>query len=426
MSAALEPGVELTTLPNGLRVITHQMPHLQSATLGVWVASGSRHESKALHGISHLLEHMAFKSTMSRTTRQMAEEIEAVGGEINASTGAETTAYYARVLAPDTGLALELLADMLLNPRFDPEELARETGVIVQEIAGARDQPDDIVFEQAEDAAFAKQALGRPILGTKQSVTRITPDDLREHVRRNYSAARMVISAAGAVTHDAIVRHAKTLFGGSFEGESQSSEPAKFVGGVRLADKAFEQHHVLLAFEGPSYLDPQFYDAQVLTGILGGGTSSRLFQKVREEHGLCYGIDAFGWSYADSGVVGVHAATSSSQVRELMTMVAGEIRDLADKGPNAAELQRTKAQIRAGILMSLESSAARAEQMARHVLVHGAPVGSSDLIGRIDKVSADDIRGLARKVFGAKSFVWSEVGPGAKGKYASDTIALLG
>jgi predicted Zn-dependent peptidase len=421
----LEPGVELTTLANGLRIITHRMPHLQSATLGVWVASGSRHESKAMHGISHLLEHMAFKSTLTRSTRQMAEEIEAVGGEINASTGAETTAYFARVLAPDTGLALELLADMLLNPKFDPEELARETGVIVQEIAATADQPDDLVFEQAEDAAFSKQALGRPILGTRASVSRITPDDLRAHVRRNYSPVRMVVSAAGAVTHKDIVRHAEALFGRSSVPESQTAEPARFTGGVRLADKSFEQHHVLLAFEGPSYLDPRYYGAQVLTGVLGGGTSSRLFQKVREEHGLCYGIDAFSWSYADAGVVGVHAATGTDMVRDLMTMVAGEMRDLAERGPSEAELQRAKAQIRAGILMSLESSAARAEQLARHVLVHGAPLTTKDLIARIDAVTTDDTRTLADVIFRAKTFVWSEVGPGAKAAYASETVALL-
>jgi predicted Zn-dependent peptidase len=422
----LEPGVELTQLRNGLRVVTHRMPHLQSATLGVWVASGSRHESKQMHGISHLLEHMAFKSTLTRSTRAMAEEIEAVGGEINAATGAETTAYFARVLAPDTGLALELLADMLLNPKFDPEELARETGVIVQEIAATADQPDDLVFEQAEDAAFSKQALGRPILGTKTSVSRITPDDLRAHMRRNYSPGRMVVSAAGAVTHSAIVRHAEALFGGSSGGESQASEAARFTGGLRLANKSFEQHHVLIAFEGPSYLDPRYYGAQVLTGVLGGGTSSRLFQKVREEHGLCYGIDAFSWSYADAGVAGVHAATGSDMVGDLMTMVAGEIRDLADQGPSESELQRAKAQIRSSILMSLESSAARAEQLARHVLVHGAPMTAKAMIGRIDAVTTADARALANDIFRSKTFVWSEVGSGAKGKFAQSTVDQLG
>jgi predicted Zn-dependent peptidase len=303
--------------------------------------------------------------------------------------------------------------------------LARETGVIVQEIAATADQPDDLVFEQAEDAAFSKQALGRPILGTRASVSRITPDDLRAHVRRNYSPVRMVVSAAGAVTHKDIVRHAEALFGRSSVPESQTAEPARFTGGVRLADKSFEQHHVLLAFEGPSYLDPRYYGAQVLTGVLGGGTSSRLFQKVREEHGLCYGIDAFSWSYADAGVVGVHAATGTDMVRDLMTMVAGEMRDLAERGPSEAELQRAKAQIRAGILMSLESSAARAEQLARHVLVHGAPLTTKDLIARIDAVTTDDTRTLADVIFRAKTFVWSEVGPGAKAAYASETVALL-
>ncbi len=421
-----DPGVELTTLQNGLRVVTHQLPHLQSATLGVWIASGSRHEVKALHGISHLLEHMAFKSTRSRSARQMAEEIEAVGGEINAATSQESTAYFARVLAADTGLAIELLADMLLNPLFDPEELAREKGVIIQEIAATGDQPEDIVFEQAEAAAFTRQALGRPILGTRQSVGRITPADLGAHMRRNYAPGRMVISAVGAVSHAAVVRHAEALFRGSNGGESQSAEPARFTGGVRLANKTFEQHHVLLAFEGPSYLDQRSYCAQILTGILGGGASSRLFQKVREEHGLCYAIDAFGWGFADVGLMGVHAATSSEMVGDLMSMVAAEIRDLADNGPSDAELSRAKAQIRAGLLMSLESTAARAEQLARHVLVHGAPLTAAALLAHVNEVTAAGTRELARCVFGAKKHVWSEVGPGADGKFAASTLGLLG
>ena len=423
--SSLDSGVEHSTLRNGLRVVTHSLPHLKSATLGVWVASGSRHEAKAQHGISHLLEHMAFKSTRNRSARQMAEEIEAVGGEINAATSQETTAYFARVLAPDSGLALELLADMLLNPLFDAEELAREAGVIVQEIAGAGDQPEDVVFEQAEAAAFANQALGRPILGTRQSVSKITAAGLRAHIARNYGPTRMVISAAGAVSHAALVRHAEALFGGSNGAESQTVEPARFTGGLRLADKAFEQHHVLLAFEGPSYLDARYFGAQVLAGILGGGASSRLFQKVREEHGLCYAIDAFAWGYADSGVMGVHAATGTGMVGDLMSMVAAEMRDLADAGPTESELSRAKAQIRAGILMSLESTAARAEQLARHVLVHGAPITSDELIGRIDSVTAAAVRELARGIFRSQKHVWSEVGPGADGKFAGGTLRAL-
>ena len=425
MSLQPDDSVETSTLSNGLRVVTHRMPHLQSATLGVWVGSGSRHETEAMHGISHLLEHMAFKATLNRSARQMAEEIEAVGGEINAATSHETTAYFARVLAPDTGLALDLLADMLICPKFDGAELERERGVILQEIAAANDQPEDLVYEQAEEAAFTGQPLGRPILGTPQSVGRITAGDLSLHMAQHYTASRMVLGAAGAVDHGALVRHAEALFGRFNAGESPAAQPARFAGGVRFADEPFEQHHVLMAFEGPSYVDPGFYSAQVLAGLLGGGASSRLFQKVREDHGLCYAIEAFGWGYSDTGVIGVHAATGSDMVKDLTEMVAIEMGDIASNGPTGPELERAKAQMRAGLLMSLESSGARAEQLARHVMVHGRPLSTAELTDSVSAVTAMAVRDLAGQVFSAASPVWSEVGPGADGREASRLTRLL-
>ena len=425
MSDALDQGVELTRLANGIRVITHRMDHLKSATAGVWFASGSRHETGQTHGISHLLEHMAFKATQNRTARQMAEEIEAVGGEINASTSPESTAYVARVLEADTGLALELLADMLCNPKFDPEELERERGVILQEIAGVADQPEDLVFEAAEEAAFTGQPLGRPILGTRQSVQRLKPRQLREHMASQYTSGQMVICAVGAIRHDAIVRHCEALFGRFNAAESPAFAPAHFVGGVRVLDRPFEQHHVLLAFEGPSYLDPGYYPALVLSGVLGGGTSSRLFQKIREDHGLCYAIESFGWGYNDSGLFGVHAATGSDQVSELMAKVAQECADLATHGPSAAELARNRAQIRAGLLMSLESTGARAEQLARQVLAYGAPLSAARLEANLAGVDESAVRDSAARIFAAKPFVWSEVGPGASARHVEPTLGQL-
>ena len=425
MSDPLDDGVNLTRLPNGLRVITHAMPHLKSATVGVWIASGSRHETLATHGISHLLEHMAFKATTTRTAREMAEQIEAVGGEINASTSQESTAYVARVLEADTGLAIEMIADMLLRPKFDPAELERERGVILQEIAGASDQPEDLVFEAAEEAAFPGQALGRPILGTKESVSSLNPADLRRHLASRYTAGHMVICAVGAVDHAALARHAEALFGGFNDAESPAPEPARFAGGVRARSDSFEQHHVLMAFAGPSYYDADYYRALVLSGVLGGGTSSRLFQKIREDSGLCYAIESFGWGYADSGILGVHAATSSEHVGQLMDMVAQECVDLASQGPSKAELGRTRAQIRAGLLMSLESTGARAEQLARQVLVHGAPITASELEASIMSVDEAAVRDCAARLFGAPRYVWSEVGPGATGRHAKRIAAAL-
>lgn len=425
MSGPDDDGVELTALANGVRVVTHRMPHLKSATVGVWFATGSRQETPRTHGISHLLEHMAFKATTSRSARQMAEEIEAVGGEINAATSQESTAYVARVLEPDTGLALELLADMLNNPKFDDEELERERGVILQEIAGVADQPEELVFEAAEELAFPGQALGRPILGTKTTVSRFTPADLRLHLTRHYSARQMVVSAVGAISHDAIVRHCEALFGRFNDPVTAPPEPAGFAGGARFLDRPFEQHHLVLAFEGPSYFDPGYYPALVLSGVLGGGTSSRLFQKIREDHGLAYAIESFGWGYSDCGMLGVHAATSSGLAGKLMLKVAEECADLASHGPSAAELARTRAQIRAGLLMSLESTGARAEQLARQVQVHGKPLPADELEARIAAVNEGAVRDSAELIFRAKARVWSEVGPGASPRHVDKTVKRL-
>jgi predicted Zn-dependent peptidase len=425
MSGRMEEGVELTRLANGARVVTHEMPHLKSATVGVWFATGSRNETPETHGISHLLEHMAFKATTSRSARQMAEEIEAVGGEINAATSQESTAYVARVLEADTGLALELLADMLNNPKFDEEELERERGVILQEIASVADQPEELVFEAAEEAAFTGQALGRPILGTKATVSSFSPAALRTHLARHYTARQMVICAVGAISHGAIVRHCEALFGRFNDCEAAPPEPAHFVGGARFLDRPFEQHHLVLAFEGPSYFDPGYYPALVLSGVLGGGTSSRLFQKIREDHGLAYAIESFGWGFADCGILGIHAATSSDLAGKLMLKVAEECADLAGHGPSSAELARTRAQIRAGLLMSLESTGARAEQLARQVQVHGKPIPAAELEARISSVTESAVRDSAARIFRAKSRVWSEVGPGASARHVDKTVKRL-
>ena len=414
----LDPGVEISTLPNGVTVVSQAMPHLKSATIGLWVGSGSRYESKELNGISHLLEHMAFKSTQNRSARQMAEEIEAVGGEINAATAQETTAYFARVLAPDTELALGLIGEMLLKPKFDAEELKREKGVILQEIAGAADMPEDLVFEEAEAVAYPDQPLGRPILGSKQSVTRIKAADLRAHLKTHYNPHKMVVCGTGAIGHDAVVRQATDLFGGLTGPKSNPFEPARFSGGVRAVKKDVEQHQVLLAFEGPSYRDPRYYGTQVLTALLGGGTSSRLFQKVREDRGLCYAIDAFAWGYADSGLIGVHAGTGSEMVEELTRMVLAELADLAERGPDPAELMRARSQFKAGLLMSQESTAARAEQLARQILAFGRPETAETMIERINEVTAKTVREIAGALFKPDKLVWSEVGSNADGKFS--------
>src|SRR5215475_4093448 len=358
---------QTTRLLNGLRVVSHHMPHLETVSLGVWVAAGARHEQESEHGISHLLEHMAFKGTERRSASDIAEEIEAVGGELNAATSLEMTAYYARTLKGDIAVALDILADILQIPRYREEELEREREVILQEIAATRDSPEEIAYELLQEAAFPDQAIGRPILGTAQSVARFETRDLRAFLRANYGASRMVLAAAGKVEHGVLLRHVEALFGGMNGGDSGRFEPARYTGGTRTSPKPFEQSHLVLAFPGPSYRQEEFYTAQVFSGLFGGGMSSRLFQEVRERRGLCYAIYSSCWALADSGLFGLHAATGAEMLGKLIDVVAAEFKRAAADKPAEGELARSKAQLKAGLLMGLESSSARAEQMARQL-----------------------------------------------------------
>ena len=280
--------VEITRLPSGLTVVTDEMPHLESASLGVWVGAGSRDERPDEHGISHLLEHMAFKGTKRRTARQIAEEIEAVGGDLNAATSVESTSYYARVLRADVPLAVDVLSDILSNPAFDPEELQREQNVIVQEIGAAEDAPDDLVFDKLQETAFPGQSVGRSILGTRETVRSFDRKRLAAYLTRNYRAPDMVVAAAGAVDHHALVEQVEKQFA-SFDGPAAPvPEPAHFSGGTYIETRDLEQVHVALAMPGLPQRDPNLFSMQVFTSVLGGGMSSRLFQEVREIRGLCY------------------------------------------------------------------------------------------------------------------------------------------
>ncbi len=387
--------VETSVLGNGLTVVTHNMPHLATTSLGVWVGTGSRHESEPLHGACHFLEHMAFKGTATRTAQVIAEEIEAVGGELNAATGLDTTAYFARVLGGDEGVALEIIADILQNSAFGADEMTREREVILQEIASLQDSPEEIAFDLLHETAFPAQALGRPIIGTPESVSRIDAAMLKGLLARHYRPGNMVISAAGAVRHDCTVRHVEALFGGLSGSRVGDGEAARYAGGVSSSKKSFEQSHVVLGLEAPSYRDERYFAGQVLSGVFGGGMSSRLFQEVREKRGLCYSIYSSAWGLEDTGMLVIHAATGAEMLKPLTDVIGDELKKLADEGPTDAEMARAKAQIKAGLLMGLESSAARAEQMARHMLVHGRVIEKEELVSRIESITRRDLKSLA-------------------------------
>src|SRR6195952_1345645 len=315
-------------------VLTDDMPHLESASLGVWVKAGARSERKAEHGISHLLEHMAFKGTTSRTALQIAEAIEDVGGDLNAATSIEHTGYFARVLKEDVVLAADILSDILQNSLFDEKELEREQQVIVQEIGAARDNPDDHVFDLFQAAAFPEQPIGRTILGTVDSVREFKPEVIRKYMNRNYVGDQMVVCAAGNVDHDALVDIAHNRFHDLKADGAPVPEKAHYVGGEQRLLSDHEQAHIVLGFEGRAYNSDGFYAAQILASILGGGMSSRLFQEVREKRGLCYSVYAFHWAFADSGVFGVAASTGEDEVDELLPVVIDELRRATETIPD--------------------------------------------------------------------------------------------
>jgi predicted Zn-dependent peptidase len=403
--------VEVTKLPSGLTVVTDSMPHLQTATLGVWVGAGSRDEQPNEHGISHLLEHMAFKGTKRRSSRQIAEEIEAVGGDINAATSIETTAYYARVLKADVPLALDVLSDILSNPTFDPAELTREQNVIVQEIGAVQDAPDDLVFDRLQETAFPNQPVGRSILGTPETVRSFNSAKLRAYLTRNYRAPDMLIAAAGAVDHQQIVAEAEERFA-SFAGPvGPDPEPARFSGGTRVESRDLEQVHIAMALEGVPVKDAQLHSLQVFTNVLGGGISSRLFQEVRELRGLCYSIHAFHMPYSDTGLFGLYAGTDETDAPELMRVVIDQIAN-ATETITQAEVNRAKAQMKAGLLMALESSEARVGQLARQMLAYGRPIPLEEIVAKVDAVTVESACAAGRALIGRGRPAIAALGPG--------------
>jgi predicted Zn-dependent peptidase len=404
--------VEVTRLPSGLVVVTDAMPHLETASLGVWVGSGSRDERPDEHGISHLLEHMAFKGTRRRTARQIAEEIEAVGGDLNAGTSVETTAYYARVLRPHVPLALDVLSDILTDPSFDPDELRREQNVIVQEIGAVEDTPDDLIWDMLQETAFPGQPIGRSILGTPATVRSFDRTRLAAYLARNYRAPDMVIVAAGAVDHDAVAAEVERRFTSFVGPAAPAPEPAGFIGGARIETRDLEQVHIALAMQGLPQRDPNLFSLQVFTSVLGGGMSSRLFQEVREQRGLCYAIYAFHSPYSDTGTFGLYAGTDAADVAELMRVVVGEI-GAAAGSINAVEVERAKAQMKTGLLMALESSGARAEQLARQLLYWGRPIPLEELVAKIEAVTVESTRAAGRALIARCRPAVAALGPDA-------------
>ena len=393
--------LQLTTLPSGLRVITDSMESVETVAVGVWVAAGTRHETADVNGISHLLEHMAFKGTDQRSAQDIAEEIDNVGGQLNAYTSRDHTAYYAKVLKEDTVLAVDIITDILLNPAMDADELTREQHVVVQEIHQAFDTPDDIIFDHFQAAAFPDQPMGWPVLGQESIVKSITAKKLKSYMSAHYAADAMVVSASGAVDHDSFV----TLVDKSLSGLSPKTQVNEVVGQYKGGDfrerRKLEQLHVVLGFKGVSFDDKDFYNLAALSTLLGEGMSSRLFQEIRERRGLAYTVFSSAQSFSDAGLFSVYTGTGCEDVSKLIPVLCDEIKKTTES-ISKDEVSRARAQLKAGILMSLESPSSRCAQRARQVLVYGRPLTTEEVIERIEEVNASGIAAAARRIFSGR------------------------
>ena len=391
--------VEVTRLGNGLTVATDRIESVETAALGVWVGVGTRHEAPEVNGVAHLLEHMAFKGTRRRSARDIAEEIEAVGGHLNAYTSRENTAYYARVLADDVPLALDIIADILQHPSFEEEELSREREVVLQEIGQAYDTPDDIVFDHVQETAYPEQALGRPVLGRAEVVRGLERDALTGYLARHYGGPNLVVAASGAVEHEAFVRLVSEAFAALPERAERAEEKAVYRGGEYREARSLEQVHLVAGLPAVGIKDPAYYTLSVLSTVFGGGMSSRLFQEVREKRGLVYSIYSFVAAYSDGGIFGVYAGTGGEQVAELVPLVGGELRRLAEDA-SEAEVARARAQLKASILMGRESTSGRCEQLAQQLLIYGRPLTVEEIVARVEAIDAPAVRDMAAQLAG--------------------------
>ncbi len=404
---------KISILSNGLTIVSDPMPGLESAAVGVWVNTGARNESRPQMGVSHMLEHMAFKGTATRSARDLSEAIEAVGGVLNAYTSREQTAFHARILKADVPLALDLLGDILINPAFAEEEIARERQVVLQEIGQARDTPDDIIFDHLQAAIYPDQPMGWPILGEEETVAAFHRDMLRAYMASNYRAGGMTLVASGAVAHDEIVALAEKSFAGLQPGAPDAPQAAVYGGGDARFAEDLEQAHIAFAFPGLSNADPDYYVGQLYTTVLGGGTSSRLFQEAREKRGLCYSIYAFTSGFQDGGYLSVYAGTGESQAGEIAAVVAGEMEAIAGD-LNEAELARARAQLKASLLMGLERPAGRADQIAGQLFALGRIQPPTEIIAQLDAIALGDVKAYAARVMQAGRPAIAAIGPIAR------------
>jgi predicted Zn-dependent peptidase len=390
--------VSITTLPSGLTILTERMDRVETVSFGAYIGAGTRHETAAENGVAHFLEHMAFKGTATRSAIDIAEAIENVGGHINAYTSREQTAYYVKLLKEDLALGVDIIGDILCHSSFDGAELERERGVILQEIGQANDTPDDIVFDHFQSAAYPSQPMGRPVLGTESIIRGMKREALPGFMNQHYTPENMVVAACGNLEHEHVVDLVAKHFADLPHATAEEPMPADYTGGEFREVRDLDQAHIVLGFAAPGYGEPDYYPSMLLSTLLGGGMSSRLFQEIREKRGLVYSIYSFTAPARDGGLFGIYAGTGESEAAELMPVTLEELAKVQDH-VTAAELNRARAQLKAGLLMSLESTGSRCEQVARQWQIFGRIIPASETVAKIEAVTEQDIREVAAKIF---------------------------
>jgi predicted Zn-dependent peptidase len=401
--------VAITTLPSGLTILTERMDRVETVSCGAYIGAGTRHETAAENGVAHFLEHMAFKGTATRSAVDIAEAVENVGGHINAYTSREQTAYYVKLLKEDLALGVDIIGDILCHSSFEPEELERERGVILQEIGQANDTPDDIVFDHFQSAAYPSQPMGRPVLGTEAIIRGMKRDALPGFMAAHYTPENMVVAASGNLEHAQVVDLVAQHFADLPSAERHAPMAADYMGGEYREARDLDQAHIVLGFASPGYGEPDYYPAMLLSTLLGGGMSSRLFQEIREKRGLVYSIYSFTSPANDGGLFGIYAGTGESEAAELMPVTLEELAKVQHR-ITASELNRARAQLKAGLLMSLESTGSRCEQLARQWQIFGRVIPASETVQKIEAVTEADIRRVAKEIFRTKPTI-ATIGP---------------
>lgn len=388
---------KIINMSNGIKLVTQHMPHTEAISVSVWVATGSRYETKENNGISHFLEHMAFKGTKRRNAKQIAEEFDDIGGHFNAHTGRETTVYYAKTLKEDAHIAVDILADIIQNSIFDEDELERERGVILQELAMTVDTPDDIIFDYFQETAYPKQAVGRSILGTQALIQSVTKADFMGYIEKQYFGENIVISVAGNIKGSGIEKEIERQFSVIKSGIKHLFEPAIYTGGEFREKRELEQVHIVLGFSGVNYKSDEIYKAQLLSIVLGGGMSSRLFQEVREKRGLAYTVSSFNSSYADCGLFNIYAGTAPDKVNELLQVVGDELKKVCEN-IGQKELDRARAGVRSSLLMAKERSGSVADDLGRNFTCFGRNITVEEHLEKIAAVKVSDLCSLMEKI----------------------------